>query len=308
MRHEGERIVQRRAGFPDRPWGSAKVGAALPRVAADFLRRQRMVVIGAPDARGAVWAGPLAGGPGFATAPDDRTVVMRRAPVPGDPLARLFTEEHPIGVLAIEPASRRRMRVNGLARQEGDRLVVRTEQVYANCPKYIQARDAEAVVEPAAPRVAEESSALSKSQREWIAGADTFFVATHAAGLGADVSHRGGRPGFVAVADGRRLSWPDYAGNSMYMTLGNLELDPHAGLLFLDWERGATLQVTGRASVDWDPARAAAEPGAQRMVDFEVEHVVRIDGAVPLRWGPPEYSKFNPDPYPGRHRQQEVPA
>ncbi|NYI97599.1 hypothetical protein HNR12_003876 [Streptomonospora nanhaiensis] len=308
MRHEGERIAQRRAKFPDRPWGSAKVGAALPRVAADFLCRQRLAVIGAPDARGAVWAGPLAGEPGFVTAPDDRTVVARREPVPGDPLALLFAEEHPIGVLAIEPASRRRMRVNGLARQEGDRLVIRTEQVYANCPKYIQARGAEAAPKAAAPRPAAESTALSPAQRAWIAGADTFFVATHAAGLGADASHRGGRPGFVAVADERRLSWPDYAGNSMYMTLGNLELDPRAGLLFLDWERGATLQVTGRASVDWNPERAAAEPGAQRVVDFEVEHVVQIDGAVPLRWGPPEYSTFNPDPYRGRHREQEVSA
>jgi hypothetical protein len=80
----------------------------------------------------------------------------------------------------------------------------------------------------------------------------------------------------------------------MYMTLGNLELDPRAGLLFLDWEQGRSLQVTGRASVDWAPERAARAPGAQRIVDFEVERVVQIDGAVPLRWTPPQYSEFNP--------------
>jgi predicted pyridoxine 5'-phosphate oxidase superfamily flavin-nucleotide-binding protein len=293
MEHRGERAVQRLAGFPDRPWGSARVGAAVPGVAAEFLRRQRLVVIGAAMPDGAVWAAPLTGEPGFVTAPDDRTVVARRTPVPGDPLAEVFDTEHDVGMLAIEPASRRRMRVNGRARQVDDLLVVRTEQVYANCPKYIQARDVEAHV-ATEPRDAVQSDRLSPDQQAWVAAADTFFVATHAPGLGADASHRGGRPGFVMVAGERNLSWPDYFGNSMYMTLGNLELDPRAGLLFLDWEQGRSLQLTGRASVDWDPERAAREPGAQRLVDFEVERVVQIDGAVPLRWTPPQYSKFNP--------------
>lgn len=293
MEHRGERAVQRLAGFPDRPWGSARVGAAVPGVAAEFLRRQRLVVIGAATPDGAVWAAPLTGEPGFVTAPDDRTVVARRTPVPGEPLAEVFDTEHDVGMLAIEPASRRRMRINGRAHQVGDLLVVRTEQVYANCPKYIQARDV-ATVTPAAPGAVVRSDHLSPDQRAWITAADTFFVATHAPGLGADASHRGGRPGFVTVAGERNLSWPDYFGNSMYMTLGNLELDPRAGLLFLDWEQGRSLHLTGRASVDWDPERAAREPGAQRLVDFEVERVVQIDGAVPLRWTPPQYSKFNP--------------
>lgn len=295
MDHRGERTVQRRTGFPDRPWGSARVAGTVPRVAAEFLRRQRLVVIGAATPDGAVWAGPLTGDPGFVTAVDDRTVAARRSPTPGDPLAELFEDEHDIGMIAIEPASRRRMRINGRARQVADRLVVRTEQVYANCPKYIQARDVDASG-PAHPGAAAESGRLSPDQRAWIGGADTFFVASRAPGAGADASHRGGNPGFVTVTGERRLTWPDYFGNSMYMTLGNLELDPRAGLLFLDWERGRSLQLTGRASVDWDPERAAAVPGALRVVDFEVDRVVQIEGAVPLRWTPPEYSRFNPGP------------
>jgi predicted pyridoxine 5'-phosphate oxidase superfamily flavin-nucleotide-binding protein len=302
MEHRGERAVQRRAGFPDRPWGSARAGAAVPAAAATFLQQQRLVVIGAAAPDGAVWASPLAGAPGFVTAPDERTVVARREPVPGDPLAAVFDSEHDVGMLAIEPASRRRMRINGRARQVADQLVVRTEQVYANCPKYIQAREVEGLAVATARGVAR-SAALSPAQRAWVAAADTFFVATRAPdGLGADASHRGGRPGFVTVTEEGHLSWPDYVGNSMYMTLGNLELDPRAGLLFLDWERGRSLQLAGRASVDWDPGRAASVPGAQRVVDFEVDAVVQIDGAVPLRWTPPEYSRFNPGP------GQEVPA
>jgi hypothetical protein len=119
---------------------------------------------------------------------------------------------------------------------------------------------------------------LTDEQRGWIAAADTFFVTSHAAGVGVDTSHRGGNPGFVTVTGHRRLSWPDYVGNSMYMTLGNLELDPRCGLLFLDW----------------DPDRVAATPGAQRMVDFEVDQVVQIDEASPLRWSLGTYSRANP--------------
>jgi predicted pyridoxine 5'-phosphate oxidase superfamily flavin-nucleotide-binding protein len=294
--HRGERAVQRRAGFPDRPWGSARVGADIPRIAADFLTRQRLVVIGAAHPDGSVWASPLTGRPGFATALDERTVAVQRSPTPGDPLAEVFETEHDVGMLAIEPARRRRMRINGRARQIADRLVVLTEQVYANCPKYIQARDVDDEAPDGPTGTAAESAALSLDQRAWIAAADTFFVATHAPGMGADASHRGGHPGFVSIIDERRLTWPDYPGNSMYMTLGNLELEPRAGLLFLDWDRGRSLQLTGRASVEWDPKRAATVPGALRLVDFDVDRVVQIDGAVPPHWTAPEYSRLNPRP------------
>ncbi|GGS56882.1 pyridoxamine 5'-phosphate oxidase family protein [Actinokineospora fastidiosa] len=291
MHHPGEIELQRRVGMT-RAWGSGRVGADIPPVAADFLAAQRLVVIGAADDDGAVWAGPLAGPPGFARASGSRTVVVDREPVDHDPLGALFATERDIGMLAIEPASRRRMRINGRARQSGGALVLHTEQVYANCPKYIQTRTVVDGDDPPATTV-RTSTSLDADQRAWITAADTFFIATRAPGLGADCSHRGGGPGFVTVA-GDRLTWPDYVGNSMFMTLGNLELDPRAGLLFLDWERGATLQLTGRARADWDGERAAAVPGAQRMVDFDVERVVQIAGLALPRWVFGAYSKFNP--------------
>ncbi|MGW5157783.1 pyridoxamine 5'-phosphate oxidase family protein [Nonomuraea wenchangensis] len=293
MFHRGERVVQRRAGLTVDGWGSAGVGTTIPQVAADFLGQQRLVVIAAADETGAAWAGALTGPPGFVTVPDDRTIIADRLPGAGDPLAGLFGTERPVGMLAIEPATRRRMRVNGRAHDDGGRLVIHTEQVYSNCPKYIQTR---AYVDdaPSVSRTALVTGELAADHRRWIAGADTFFIATYAAGLGADASHRGGNPGFVTVTGDRRLTWPDYVGNAMYMTLGNLELEPRCGLLFLDWENGHTLHLTGRARVDWDPDRAAAVPGAQRLIDFDVEKVVHIAGDVPQRWSFGKYSRFNP--------------
>ncbi|RRR98403.1 pyridoxamine 5'-phosphate oxidase family protein [Glycomyces terrestris] len=295
MRHAGELAVQRRAGLDLDGWGSAGAGPEIPAVAAEFLARQRMLVVGAADDAGAVWAGALAGPAGFVRARGDREVVVDAVPEAG-PLAGVFAPgaDRDVGMLAIEPATRRRMRVNGTARRSGGGLAVRTEQVYANCPKYIQTRTVDAEEPPAGPVEASGSDRLSAAQRAWIAAADTFFVATRADGLGADASHRGGNPGFVAVGDDRTLVWPEYAGNSMYMTLGNLELDPRCGLLFLDWERGRALHLTGTARTDWDPGRAAAVPGAQRLVAFALDRVVEVGGALPLRWTFERYSKFNP--------------
>ncbi|GAA2148190.1 oxidoreductase [Glycomyces algeriensis] len=267
---------------------------AIPAIAAEFIARQRMVVVGAADDDGAVWTSALAGPEGFVEATGERTITVDRVPAGSDPLAGLFDTERDLGMLAIEPATRRRMRVNGGARRIGDRLEIRTEQVYANCPKYIQARTPEAVATRPGPGTARASARLTPEQQDWIAASDTFFVATRAGELGADASHRGGNPGFVALTGDQGLVWPDYLGNSMYMTLGNLELDPRCGLLFLDWERGRTLHLTGTARVDWDPGRAAEVPGAQRLVRFALERAVQIDGALTLRWAFGGYSKFNP--------------
>ncbi|MEW9526918.1 pyridoxamine 5'-phosphate oxidase family protein [Microbispora sp. NPDC049125] len=292
MRHPGEQAVQRRAGVRAPDLGSARTRAEIPDAAAEFLREQPMLLIGAADAEGLVWAGVLTGAPGFARAADARTLVVDA--VPGGPFTGVFDTGndagHDIGTLAVEPQTRRRMRINGRARRDGGRLVIRTDQVYANCPKYLQRRTLTGVAGPGGG-TSTAGDRLTAAQRAWIGEADTFFVATHADGLGADVSHRGGSPGFVEVVDDRRLVWPDYAGNSMYMTLGNLELNPAAGLLFLDWSNGDALHLTGRARVDWDPHDV---PGARRLVEFELDRVVHVTGESTLRWTFEDASRFNP--------------
>ncbi|MFI6481380.1 pyridoxamine 5'-phosphate oxidase family protein [Nonomuraea sp. NPDC050663] len=293
MLHPGEYAVQRRTGLADGSRGSVAVGADVPPVAAEFLAGRRLTVIAAVDDAGTPWIGPVTGPPGFLAAPDARTVVVDRLPGAGDPLAGLFDAEREVGMLVIDPPTRRRMRVNGRARREGGGLVVRTEQVYSNCPKHLQVRTFRDSP-PLERKVAPVTTALTVAQQHWIAAADTFFVGTYAEGLGVDASHRGGNPGFVRVLDEGRLAWPDYVGNTMFMTLGNLELEPRCALAFLDWETGDVVQLTGRARVDGDAGRAATFPGAQRVIDFEIGGVVETVGGLGQRWTFGEYSRFNP--------------
>jgi len=138
------------------------------------------------------------------------------------------------------------------------------------------------------------STQLSPSQQEAIARSDTFFLATAHPVAGADASHRGGMPGFVRVLGPTQLVWPDYSGNSMFQSLGNLAVNPRAGILFMDFAAGSTLQLTGEARVIWDAERIAAFPGAQRLVEFAVANAVETSSAFDIRWRLLEYSPVNP--------------
>ncbi|MET8574994.1 pyridoxamine 5'-phosphate oxidase family protein [Streptomyces sp. NPDC005012] len=310
--HSGERAVQERAGLAEQAaFSLGGIGDGVPPVARDFLAEQPMIVVGAADAKGRLWATLLTGPPGFLRVPGPRTLLVNAAPAPGDPLDDVLRGAGrgghglQVGMIAVETATRRRMRINGRARWTGDGLQVGVDQVVANCPKYLQKREyrwAEGGTGGgrtggggrAAGAAVSVGRALDPAQRAAVTAADTFFVATAGGDGDADASHRGGNPGFVRVLSPTLLRWPDYTGNAMFLTLGNLQLNDAAGLLFPDWRTGTLLHLTGTARVLWDPAEAARVPGAQRLVEFAVAGVRELAGASPLRWSDPAYSRFNP--------------
>lgn len=291
--HPGELAAQRRAGVVEQAERSRLgIGTTLPPPAVQFLAEQPMIVVGAADDGGRMWASLLTGPPGFISASDERTIDIGARPVPGDPLAPVLAHPTEVGSIAIEPGTRRRMRLNGVSHPKPGGLRVRAAQVYANCPKYIQQRTPRRATHTRSPTPPVISKNLTPTQQETVRSADTFFVATRSAAGACDASHRGGNPGFTHVLSPDRLRWPDYGGNAMLMTLGNLQQDPAAGVLLVDWSSATTLHLTGTAEVDWDPA--VPMPGAQRTVDFHVERVVQIDHTSPFTWSAPRYSRFNP--------------
>lgn len=292
--HTGEIEVQRRAGVEQmarRVGGSIR--GEIPPAAEEFLAQRSWIVLATTDSAGRPWASILSGTPGFVSV-GPGVVHVEATPEAGDPLSENLRTSPHVGMLAIDLATRRRMRVNARLDQEhGDGMLLRVDQVYSNCPKYIQRR----VEEPGASRQpkgdAIRSGALTDSHREWIGRADTFFIATVNPGEGADASHRGGAPGFLRV-ESDRISWPDYQGNMMFNTLGNIAAFPRAGLLFPDFATGRTLQITGRASINWGPGAAAPLPGAERLVELTVEEVVELQGAAPGGMALVDYSPHLP--------------
>ena len=283
--HEGEIAVQKRAGaFDPADLNGSGLGSEFDSRVADFLAQQLWVLVAGLDRAGRVWTSPLCGPAGFLRVNDAKTLAVHASLPVGDPLHDSFQRSNVIGLLALDPRTRRRIRINGQAEPMSDgTLLVRTREVFGNCPKYIQRREiigARAVEE----NDAIEARALTTADREQIARADTFFIGSLHAEAGLDCSHRGGNPGFVHVVSERKLAFPDYSGNNMFQTLGNLSLDSRAGLLFLDFETGRTLQLTGSATIVWDPALVREWPGAHRLVEFEILEVMLRENAFPLRW------------------------
>jgi uncharacterized protein len=274
--HPGERAMQARTGMRERmaEVGDRVIRDAMPEQHRLFFAELPFVVLGSIDAAGAPWASLIAGAPGFVRALDSRTLAIASRPGAGDPLGASLAAGAPIAVLGIQLETRRRNRANGrVASVGGGGFAIAVEQSFGNCPQYIHVRHGARVTPPpsAAPR--HESAALSAEALALIGAADTFFIATAAAGEGADVSHRGGPPGFVRVtreADGTVLTFPDYRGNFFFNTLGNLQLDPRAGLTFVDFSAGRVLMLTGRADVIFDGDEVASFPGAQRLVRLAV--------------------------------------
>jgi hypothetical protein len=160
------------------------------------------------------------------------------------------------------------------------------EQSFGNCPRYLQTRQVLMDPQPRPPGRVEILAGLDEEARRQIREADTFFVASSSGPApleagGMDMSHRGGRPGFVQI-DGNRLTIPDYSGNLYFNTLGNFIRHPRAALLFMDFASGGLLHLDGTVSIDW--RRPDGIDGAERLWSLDVESGWRAPKALPLRW------------------------
>jgi predicted pyridoxine 5'-phosphate oxidase superfamily flavin-nucleotide-binding protein len=301
--HPGERAVQSRVGVRDRieDIGRRVIRDHMPDQHREFFAQQPFLLVGSLDESGQPWASVVYGPRGFAHSPDPRTLEIDASTVSCDPLLENLRDGSRVGILGIQFETRRRNRANGrvehLAGLAHFRLHV--EQSFGNCAKYIQRRNLvslDASRGTTAPVVRRFDTELDASAASLIARADTFFIASAylgpdaGGGRGVDVSHRGGKPGFVVVEEDGALLLPDYEGNYLFNTLGNLVAEPRCGLVFFDFETGDTLQLAADAEILWEPSQARFPPGAQRMIRFRPRAGLAVSGGIPLRWSFVEYS------------------
>jgi predicted pyridoxine 5'-phosphate oxidase superfamily flavin-nucleotide-binding protein len=295
--HVGERAVQARYGVEVR---LREIG---PRVLRDHMPEQHrvffeslpFVVLGGMDRHGDLFATIAHGAPGFVQTPADDVLVFAPGFVAGDPIADAFVPGAPLGLLGIELPTRRRNRMNGhVVARDPTAITVHVDQSFGNCPRHIHPRTPRAFARQA-PSQRVEGAALSEAALGLVRHADTFFIATssgkaavQARARGVDVSHRGGPKGFVraTMLDGATvLTVPDYDGNYFFNTLGNLELHPYAGLLFVDFEHGTMLHLTTSARVLFE--RAQGGENEARAMELTVRRGVLLEGALPLKFREP---------------------
>ncbi|HET6929758.1 MAG TPA: pyridoxamine 5'-phosphate oxidase family protein [Candidatus Acidoferrum sp.] len=301
--HEGELEVQIRTG------GEATAEANSPMIidhlyagALNFIRHQQMAILSSRGADGRRWASVVFGPKGFL---EPNGVQSLRIAVPTaqrdvrDPLWQNLQSDPHLGLLIIELANRRRLRINGEARVTDAEILLEVAQSFPNCPKYITKREVE--VEPietlAAGTEASEGSTLPAQFQKRIEAADVLFLATGHAERGNDASHRGGKPGYIEVVDKSTLRLPDYPGNGLFNTLGNVVRDSQVGLLIPDFEHGRQLQLAATAKILWDHADPEGKTGGTgRFVEFAISRWLERPLPARLKSTVVSYSPYNPAP------------
>ena len=298
--HKGELAIQEKMGVREQVHSYAPlfVRSYLPPQHQELLETLPFVLVGSIDEDEQPTASILFGLPGFVSAPDETTVAFDASPLPGDPLTDNLIEGAPLGFLAIEFETRRRNRMNGIVHALSDTgFSLSLGQTFGNCPQYIQARTFS--YDAYDPRVTTDVTVDTGPDKAWAKGqieaADTFFIASshfedaEDVKHGVDVSHRGGRPGFVKFEDGT-LTFPDFSGNNHFNTIGNIVLNPKVGLLFPDFETGDLLIVHGEADIIWEGQEVLAFEGAQRLITIRVTSMRRLSYAIPANWRLHDYS------------------
>jgi len=289
--HAGELAIHSRMGSQARmdKQGRRVIREYLPDQFRQFFAQLPYVIVGTVDPTGHPWASILVGNPGFLSSPSDRTLQVATQPLFGDPLTTNLAEGIDIGFLGIELPTRRRNRMNGIVTAtHANGFAVQVRQSFGNCPQYIQARRSEGhEFDPTAAKPVHQLEQLGETEQAIIATADTFFIATAyqaesaGAASGVDVSHRGGKSGFVRIDDHGTLTIPDFSGNCHFNTFGNLELNPHAGLLFIDFTEGNLLYLTGTAEVIWEGTEILTYAGAERLFRFHLKGGYRVEASLP---------------------------
>ena len=279
--HKGEQFLQRQVGKRDKveALGQRVIRDHLPQQHQRFYTGLNLLVIGGLDRDGKPWASLVTGDSGFVRALDERRLEVRSADLA---VANITLQAgSSIGILGIDLATRRRNRVNGrILHSSREGFVLEVEQSFGNCPQYIQTRTLSDVRN--VPCVNEVSS-IEAQARALITKADTLFVSSFmrdANGLThVDVSHRGGDPGFVQLADDQ-LIVPDYKGNNHFNTLGNFVLNPVAGVTVPDFETGRLLQMSGSVTL----LESSNLAGAERAWRFTPDRVRWIDDGIYVQY------------------------
>jgi len=302
--HQGELEVQALANEADiAQRNGSVVSEHIIKGALPFVAQQVMTVVSSTDENNQIWTSVLLGEPGFISALDDQHIQINPQQIieqPADPLWSNIKVNAEVGLLIIELSTRRRLRVNGrISLLSNGQYQVKVAQAYPNCPKYIQRRQPSLSPEALsyhtpAPELGEE---LTQVQRTLITNADSFFVGSGVNEHHNDASYRGGDPGFVSIVNNQQLLIPDYKGNSMFNTLGNLQANPKAGLVFIDFENNKLLQLTGSGKVLWDqPDHNNDTGGTKRYWQFNIKSWQETSLPQGINWAFFDYSPHNPKP------------
>lgn len=292
--HRGEQLIQNRLGVRNKmeQFGQRVIRNYMPEQHKQFYQQLEYILVAHVDTNGKPWASILHGKTGFIETPDEHHIFIKSQAIKGDPLAAANEAGTKLALLGIELNNRRRNRLSGtLIEHSKAGILLKVEQTFGNCPQYIQQRQLKKTVSKNLQSVEKiQITTLNNAAIKLIKHADTFFLASHnlqqqqIASHGADISHRGGLPGFVHIDSPTSLTIPDYKGNNHFNSLGNFIENKQAGLLFIDFKRGHLLSLTGSVEIHWQHPDINLFPGAERLWQFQLEQGFWLKNALPFHW------------------------
>jgi predicted pyridoxine 5'-phosphate oxidase superfamily flavin-nucleotide-binding protein len=286
--HQGELQVQRRTGVTDHEKLRRGVRDSLPPHFCEFLSLQSFAVATARDADGRLWCFPVLGEPGFINAREPELIDASRDDFLACAPPGVLAAGGPVGLLVIDPFTRRRIRINGELSLQDSVIAIKVRETFGNCQQYIQKRAP--FMRMARPAPVQTPATTDLGRHAWIGRADTMFLGTSHDQHGLDASHRGGRPGFIAMAGPNRLRFADYPGNNMFQSLGNIVADGAAAMLLPNFDTGTFLLLSGRAELRWHVDDSPTE----RCVEFEASAAIEQQPGTKWMWPVIEYSPVNP--------------
>ncbi|KEF54494.1 uncharacterized protein A1O9_09661 [Exophiala aquamarina CBS 119918] len=207
------------------------------------------------------------------------------------------------GALSADEGSKRQ---GNLGKSGSIQLVAKIDQSLGNCPKYLNKK----IITSSKPKpvLVSDSPHLTQKALDLIEKADMFFIASAHEHEDMDANHRGGPQGFIRIEqpenpeEASTLVWPEYSGNNLYQTLGNLEATPRAGLVVPDFETGDVLYLTGNTKtlVGAEASRVIAK--SNLAVSIKITAARLIQNGLPFRGRPVDDATKGRSPYNPRVR------
>ncbi|MEM7543442.1 MAG: pyridoxamine 5'-phosphate oxidase family protein [Pseudomonadota bacterium] len=275
--HEGEIACQSEAGVDTQAYErlvSRHFTHAVRHSDVAMIAQNTFSVAATIDEQGRPWVSPLvAQSKPLFEIRGAKVIDVSAADIAGDPLVNNIRGSSKLGVLFLDLANRRRAKSMGSAQANGSGSIeYHIERYFGLCPKYIFRRRhslGQTPNETSAQRSFEDNR-LSEENRTQLAEADTVFLGSYSQ-HGPDATLRGGPRGFISTTDHKTLNIPDYLGNGMFNTLGNLRLDNRLALMNISFRTGETILITGAASVHEAPK---TDELAVRTIQLVVDHVI----------------------------------
>ncbi len=297
--HKGELAMQAESGVQERMHkvGNAVIRDRIIEQHKEFFENLPYVFIALQDNDNRPWMTLMQGAPGFINSPDERTLNLNGKLIGEEHLDLNLDQRQAIGLLGLDLSNRRRNRLNGYLSTAGSHntLSIEVGHSFGNCPKYIQIRHFDQDSQNAGGHelVASHFSTFDSTITRLIEHSDTLFIASAEKADGdLDASHRGGKPGFVRVSDQSQLWFNDYPGNNLYQTFGNVHGYSTVGLMFVDFETGDLVLLSGKAHIETLEKQSQDSKFLPRRFHFSLEKGIHIERAVNGSWVLEEMSPY----------------